>query len=200
MRARLFLNAATAILMLSATNGTLVAAQGASGSCDRACLNGFVDQYVAALAARDPSRLPLTPAARYTENGVTLKLGDGMWGPVITPGKYRLSFADPRAGQVGAFVTLEEHGHPAILGIRLKVENRRISEMEAVIIRSTARGGFAAPQDLVDKPIFSQPLAPSERRPREELVRVANSYFEGLEQATEKLTPFDKNCSASRTV
>ena len=69
---------------------------GTAQTCDRACLNGFVDQYLAALVAHDPSRLPLTKTARYTENGQTLDLGDGMWGPVITPGSYKLYLRDRR--------------------------------------------------------------------------------------------------------
>jgi hypothetical protein len=168
-------------------------ARAQSGACDRACLNGFVDQYLAALVARDPARLPLTGTAKYTENGQALKLGDGMWSPEITLGTYKLYFADPQAGQVGAFVTLAEHGHPTILGIRLKVENRLIGEMEAIVIRSTP-GGLARPNDLVDKPVFSEVVPPAERRPRDEMIRIANSYFEGLEQATEKLTPFEPTC------
>jgi hypothetical protein len=59
-------------------------AQAQNGACDRACLEGFVNQYLAALEARDPSRLPLTKSAKYTENGVPLKLGDGM-GAVYFP-------------------------------------------------------------------------------------------------------------------
>jgi len=47
-------------------------AKAADASCDRACLDGFVDQYMAALVAHDPARLPLTKTARYSENGVTL--------------------------------------------------------------------------------------------------------------------------------
>jgi hypothetical protein len=33
-------------------------------------------------------------------------------------------FADPKAGRVGFYGTIEEHGHPAIPGLRLK--NRKI--------------------------------------------------------------------------
>lgn len=110
-------------------------------------------------------------------------------------GTYKLYFADPKSGQVGFYGTLEEHGHPAILGLRLRIENRRIGEMEAIVIRSTARGSFSSPQDLRDQPDFNQALAPSERRSRDELVTVANSYFEGLEKATDEFTPFDKNCT-----
>lgn len=179
--------------MLGAVTLAPRAAQ-AAGSCDRACLEGFVNQYLAALAAHDPSKLPLAKNARYTENGQTLKLTDGMWGPKITLGSYKLYFADPQAGQVGFMGVVDENGHPQILALRLKIENRKISEMEAIVARS-GPGSFARPQDLVDKPIFHQALAPDDRPSREELVRIANSYFEGLEKATGKLTPFDPQCT-----
>src|SRR4051812_4900566 len=67
--------------------------------CDRACLNGFLDRYMAALAAKDPSRLPLTREARYTENGVTLKPGDGLWATIDGLGDYKLTFVDPATQQ-----------------------------------------------------------------------------------------------------
>jgi len=76
-----------------------IATHAQNTACDRACLEGFVNQYLEALVARDPSRLPLTRTAKYTENGVQLKLGDGMWGPKIAMGSYKLYFADPKAGQ-----------------------------------------------------------------------------------------------------
>lgn len=162
--------------------------------CDRYCLEVFVDLYLNALATKNPGSLPLTEDARYTENGITLELGDGMWGPEIVPGDYQLYFADPRAGQVGFYGTLEEHGHPAILGLRLKVENLKISEMEAFIIRSTARGTFSDVDNLKENPLLTTPLAESERRPREELIRIANSYFEGLVNGTDTETPFHDDC------
>jgi hypothetical protein len=38
----------------------------AAGQCDRACVNGFVDQYLEAIVAHDPSRLPLARTIRFT--------------------------------------------------------------------------------------------------------------------------------------
>jgi hypothetical protein len=162
--------------------------------CDRACLEGFVNQYLAALEVRDPSKLPLARNARYTENGVQLKLGDGMWGPVVKMTDYRLYFADPKAGQVGFYGSLEEHGHPAILGLRLKVEDRKISEMEAIVLRSTARGTFSDVKALKVDPIMTQPLALSEKRTRDDLITASDAYFEGMEKGTDKVTPFDPDC------
>jgi hypothetical protein len=166
----------------------------AAETCDRACLEGFVNQYLDALAAHDASKLPLAANARYTENGQTLRLNDGMWGPKVTLGSYKLYFADPKAGQVGFMGVVEENGHPQILALRLKIENHKIAEMEAIVARSGG-GGFARPQDLKDKPIFHEALAADDHPSREELVRIANSYFEGLEKATGKITPFDPQCT-----
>jgi hypothetical protein len=68
--------------------------------------------------------------------------------------------------------------------------------MEAIVGRNSgATGPNARPKNgLFDKPIFRESLKPGEGRPRDEMIRIANSYFEGLEQATDAVTPFDPNC------
>ena len=181
--------AALAVLLLGA--GASVAK---SGGCDRACLQGYVDKYLDALTAHDAARLPLARTVRYTEDGQALHLGDGLWGTAEATEGYKLYAADPRSGQVMAFVTLRESGHHQILAVRLKVAAGQITEIEAIVVRPKPGLVFGAPQDLTDKPIFHQALTPSQRRPRKELVRIANSYFEGLTHATEALTPFDDGC------
>lgn len=167
----------------------------------RAILNSYVDLYFSALVAHDPDRLPLTPDARYTENGQTLELGDGIWGvPVLKMGDYKLYFADPFAGQVGFIGTLYENSHQRIVFLRLKIEpeNKLISEMEFLIPRSS--GGFGGAKEqplpgLVDKPIFREIVPEAERPSRWELERITNLYFEAMEKGTGKLTPFDPECT-----
>jgi len=44
----------------------------AQAGCDRACLDGFLDQYLAALVAKDPARLPW--AARGGRRALDLHL------------------------------------------------------------------------------------------------------------------------------
>jgi hypothetical protein len=165
----------------------------AQGTCDRACLQGFVDQYLKAIVAHDPSRLPLARNARYTENGQTLKMNDGMWRVATAVGDKNLYFADPRSGQVGWRGIIEENGHKQLVMLRLKIENRTISEMEAIICREG--GALHNPKGLTDHPIFAEALPPGDRPSRQELTAIANSYFEGLEQVTGKITPFDPNCT-----
>lgn len=65
-------------------------------TCDRSCLLGAVDQYVAALVAHDPAQAPIAAAARFTENTVVLELGDGLWNTAsAAPSAYDLRAADP---------------------------------------------------------------------------------------------------------
>jgi hypothetical protein len=92
--------------------------------------------------------------------------------------------------------TVRESGREAMLAVRLKVVGRKISEIEVVIARSS--GGPSAfgvnYADVRPEPIFSEALPPAQRRPREQMIAAANSYFEGLEQATGKITPFEPQC------
>ena len=52
----------------------------AADPCDRACLEGYIDKVLDAMIEHDPGRLMLAKDVRYTENGVALIPGDGLWG------------------------------------------------------------------------------------------------------------------------
>ena len=47
--------------------------------CNRACLENVVEQYLTALVAHDPRRLPLSKDVKYTENAQLMEPGDGFW-------------------------------------------------------------------------------------------------------------------------
>ena len=172
----------------------LSAAQGQT-ACDRACLVGFIDQYLDALVAQDPKRLQVAPNVKFTENGQRLTLGDGFWNSVAGKGTYRLDVADPAAGQVGTFVTMREApGTPIIMALRLKVENRRITEIEALIAHSE---GGAKNLETIGKPraAFLRETPPADRMSRTELVRVADMYFAGMQKNDGKgKYPFADDC------
>ena len=161
--------------------------------CDRECLEDFVDQYLDALLAHDSTRLPLTENVRYTENGQALQMNDGMWQVATAIGEKKLYFADTQSGQVGFRGIVEENGHKQIVMTRIKVENRKISEIEAIICRTGA--ALHNPDGLIDHPLYTEALVPDDRPSRDELISIANSYFEGLEQNRGDITPFDPECT-----
>ena len=63
-------------VLLAATCGVVNAAD-----CNRACLNGMVDSYLAALVAHDPSKVKIAPDAKFVENAALAKVGEGFWTP-----------------------------------------------------------------------------------------------------------------------
>jgi hypothetical protein len=131
---------------------------------------------------------------KYTENGQRLQLGDGFWNSVTGRGTYTLHVADATAGQVVTFTTMREAGAPLIIALRLKVENRRISEIETLVAHSE---NGAKNLEAIGKPreAFLRPTAPADRVARAELVRVANMYFSGMQLNDGKGTyPFAQDC------
>jgi hypothetical protein len=188
MTACRWLAAAMAITLL----GTQVQAQ---APCDRGCLSGLLDGYLDALIAHQPSRLPLAPAARFTENGQRLELGDGLWHTVTGKGGYRLDIADVEAGQAVLMGTIREADVPAILVVRLGTVDRKIREIETLVIRNQ---GAAESLDRIGAPrsAWRTAVPEPERRPRDELVRVANMYFSGIELNDGRgAYPFQDTCA-----
>jgi len=119
------------IVMAAAAGGGVRAQQ----ACDRACLEGFVDRYLDAVIAHDPKLLPLAGNVGFTENGVRLEVGDGHWKTVTGKGTYRIFVTDPAAGQVAFIGTVREEarepdGLPTAIALRLKVENRQITQID----------------------------------------------------------------------
>jgi|KBSMisStandDraft_5_1062788.scaffolds.fasta_scaffold01093_10 hypothetical protein len=190
MTACRWLMAAMAIAVL----GTLARAQTPT-PCDRGCLSGLLDGYLDALIARQPSRLPLAPAARFTENGQRLELGDGLWHTVTGKGGYRLDIADVEAGQAVLMGTIREADVPAILVVRLGTVDRKIREIETLVIRNQ---GAAESLDRIGAPrtAWRTAVPEPERRSRDELVRVANMYFSGIELNDGRgAYPFQETCA-----
>lgn len=169
--------------------------QAQTGRCDRDCLIGISGQYLDALAARDAKRLTLAAAnVKYTENGQRLLLGDGLWNSITARGTYLLHVADQTAGQIVTIATMRENGTPLILAVRLKVDNRRLGEIETIVARSE---GGAKNLETMGKPreAFSRLTPAANRMSRTELVRVANMYFSGMQLNDGKgQYPFADDC------
>jgi hypothetical protein len=162
-------------------------------TCDRACLSDVVDQYLAGLAARDPSRVPAAPGIRYTENCQALELGSGLWATATGLGPYRLEMADAGAGQVGVFATVEEMGNLAVLALRLAVRDRRVAEAEALVAR--LGNPIFSPESLArPRPELTRAVPEGARCSREELIAIANLYFDGIERNDGGIIPVTEEC------
>src|SRR5580698_9319237 len=124
MRKKFVVLSALAVLMCVFVSGSVNRADAApakSNDCDRTCLNGFVDQYMAAVAAHDASKLPHTDKIRYTENNVEMPLGEGLWQTSDGWGDYKVYTDDPESGQVGFLGIANEDKTLSCFAARLKV-------------------------------------------------------------------------------
>lgn len=165
-------------------------------TCDRACLYRHVDAYLDALVSKDPSRLPWSDRVVFTDNNVQLAIGDGTWNTVDGKRDYDLRFADPQTGQAAWFGVIEEHGIPAIMALRLGIENGRIAEVEQVVTRSVENSPFPSIDTYVTpRPIMFEDVPEDKRTPRLRMISLADGYFDTLQLNDGTiLTEFSDDC------
>lgn len=103
-------------------------------------LLGQIDAYLAALAAHDPSRLPLAPGVRATENGQDIGVGRGLWATATrVPDHDYVHVVDDGGEQIGWIGVVDEHERPSVAFIRLAVRDGLIAEVETVVRRPNER-------------------------------------------------------------
>ncbi|MBZ5674708.1 MAG: hypothetical protein LAP61_10715 [Acidobacteriia bacterium] len=186
--------------------GVLALGSAYGASCDRACLKTTLDQYLTAVVQHKPASAPLSVGFRQTENAMVRRLGTGLWESAKGLGKLQLRFFDPESGQAGYFGTLEEATGPAIVTLRMKVEDRKISEAEWVLARKGdpglgPLGGGQATAAYNDVPNLlahapGERVAPKAGRvSRSELIAITNSYWDGLSAHDGKLILAHPGCT-----
>jgi hypothetical protein len=168
------------------------------GDCERACLEGFVKSYVAALAAKDPSRAPFAADIRFTENSMAMPIGEGLWATVsaVDPAAGMIP-ADPLTGNVAWFGPAYEHGNLIFLAVRLHVnKDGQIDEAETVITRRTGMPTIFGTGKEPHHPSWTEPMAADPRPPRSRLRAIADSYFNTVEYNDGTVfAPFHEDCS-----
>jgi hypothetical protein len=190
-------------------------------SCQRACLEGFVDKYLQAMADGKVDPALFAPTARFTENGVQLPLGnEGLWATTTAPGKYKFYVPDVETQQVAFLGTVMEQANssaagpqrepePVGLSLRLRIVDGKITEIEQIAARpERPLGPAAAPSsspfpatgaavEAMGAPheMFLTAVPEGERMARADLIAVANQYFTGMQRNDGKgYYPFTDDC------
>lgn len=179
----------------------LVTAEAGAQDCNRICLEEWVDRYLDAVIANDPSAVRMTRDVRFTENGVQLEIGDALWRSMKSKGSYRLFVADVPAQQVAVLTTIAEDDRtaagsvPALMALRLKIENDRISEIEQMVVRDSAAAerveAMGGPH-----PMYLETIPRARRMSRNDMLETANKYFTGMQQNDGRGDyPFSDDCN-----
>ncbi|WP_437943079.1 hypothetical protein WMF27_26900 [Sorangium sp. So ce281] len=166
-----------------ATSGT--GGGGNSTACTRELLKSTIDAYFEALAAHDPSTLPLADNVKFTENGEALALGqEGLW---KTAGalKYAHSALDTETCSSASQAVVPDGSMDIPLALRLKLQGQEITEIETIAVRpgdykvsgqnfASNTGAIIASGDTVE---WEEPVPESERNSRDELDGWMEKYF-----------------------
>jgi len=194
-----------AVVLVALTRGLTVEAS--TGpiplNCNRACLEGVMDQFLAAVVAHDPKEAPLSKDIKYTENNQVIDVGDGFWKTAQGIGRYKHYFADPDFGQVAFMGTMMEAGAPLLYSLRLRIELGRITEAEAILFKPGGGGPnniAAMEKDGKVEDMWLKSIPPAQRLSRQEMIAVADGYFTGLQKNDGKgigntgTYPFTNDC------
>jgi hypothetical protein len=186
-------NIARTVAFVAASCATI----GAAAACDRTCLIGIADSYLAAIAANAPGRAPLSDELVFVENVTALKRGEGLWASAASVAvEYRIYVPDPVEGTIGVMTVIDRRTRdgtlPAQVALRLKIVDGKITEAEHLIANvesPEARARLQAP-----RPQLTAVVPERERSTRAELARIAASYYDALDESDGTLAPFADDC------
>lgn len=178
--------AAGATLAIAAALATAMGGAARSQSCDRDCLESWVETYLDAVVENDPAAAMLADDVRFTANGQRLAIGDGLWRTMQAKGAYRVVVADVPAQQVAAMSTFVEDGQGpdgvgAVIAVRLKIADGRIAEIEQKELREPEAYQLLE-ESGGPRSALAEAVAPAERMSRAGLIETANKYFAGIQQ------------------
>jgi hypothetical protein len=150
-------------------------------SCDRACLGDVMTRFLESLVANDPSLAPLAGDVRFTEDTIETPIGQGFWATASGLGAYRTDFLDVREQTAAVQAVMEESGTPVLFAARLKVADRKITEIETMVVRGPDEAMLFS-LDALDRPSAAFTMLPRQDQlmSRDDMVDLALRYPEGL--------------------
>jgi len=175
--------------------------EAAGPACDRACLKTTLDAYLNAVIKHDPSAAPLMVGFRQTENAIVVRPGTGLWKSMTGLGAVQRRYLDPVTGQAAFFGIIEEGAGKAVVTVRVKVDDRKISEAEWLLARkgewgpNGPGGNVFNPESLAMTPPPERSIPKAQRLSRESLVAVTNSYFDALTTHDGEVMQHEPGCT-----
>jgi len=145
--------------------------------CNASCLTDIARTYMQELTRQDFSHLPWGDPVRYSENNVGMMIGEGFWGAGPSVIDQTVILPDPASGNVLWYGITGEHGQAAYTGVRLKVQGRKIVEVEGYHGREGTPDLFAPTDSYTLDRTYTQNLRSNERSERERMIALVDGWF-----------------------
>ncbi len=184
------------LMILFAVLASILVLGGCASKDPRQELLDLMEQYLTALVNNDPSTIPFADEVKFVENTENIPVGEGLWktasgGPI----EFQIYAADPVAKQVAALVMMQENDNENCLaGIRLKVEEGKITEAEHLLVHNDGLGETALANLQTPRPALVADVDPAKRMSRDELIRIGLTYYDALTGEDGTLSPFADDC------
>ncbi len=108
------------------------------------------------------------------------------------PTTFKIYVPDPTARQIGFIGIMTEDNKPVQLGLRLKVHNGQIVEIEHLLarnLRETSLKNLETP-----RPGLLATVPPAERSSRAQMLKIGASYYDALVNSDGSAAPFADDC------
>jgi hypothetical protein len=145
-------------------------------ACDAACLTGEANAVMQAYVGNAWRTVNWAPKVGYGENGVGIRVGEGIWATVTAIDPQPLIIADAQTGKAVWLGGIEEHGQPAWAAVTVTADGKRVGDVEATIRRKEYGAPWAAP---ASPPSFAE-LPADRRTPRAHMLKLVDGFYDAL--------------------
>ena len=168
----------------------------ASASCDAACLRDVAARFMTAMAGQRPGDVPWARNVKFTENGVGIQVGEGIWGSIRNKSDAALIVPDEKNNSVAWYGLIYDHDAPAWAGVRLTVLGNRVSEAEVIVARERNPGPWGDATRFAIDQRFTSTVPAARRSSRNQLIAAVKDYAQSMQDDNGRVhARFDSGCT-----
>jgi len=145
-------------------------------ACDAACLTAQANSVMQAYVGNQWRKVNWAPKVGYGENGVGIRVGEGIWATVTAIDPQPLIIADAQTGKAVWIGTIEEHGQPAWAAVTVTADGQQVGDVEATIRRKEYGTPWAEP---TSPPAFAE-LPKAQQTPRAQMLKLVGGFYAAL--------------------
>ncbi|HEY7806182.1 MAG TPA: hypothetical protein VIC34_03190 [Croceibacterium sp.] len=145
-------------------------------ACDAACLTNEANSVMHAYVGNQWREVNWAPKVGYGENGVGIRVGEGIWATVTAIDPEPLVIADAQTGKAVWLGQIEEHGQPAWAAVTIAADGKQVGDVEAEVRRKEYGTPWAEP---TSPPAFAT-LPQTQRTPRALMLKLVDGFYAAL--------------------
>jgi len=174
----------TSLFLTTVLVAAVASPASAQGSCDRACLTGYLDAWFKGLVGNSATGVPTSRDVKVTQNGQLTTVAGTFWESAESV-PYRWDIANPRLGDTASeAVVRNADGTMTMLAVRLKVNNGAITEVETIKANQGEADRLWGPEVLLKRgvsPALKLSIPEAERDSYYRLIAAAEGYWRAFQ-------------------